>query len=545
MEDVILNIAYGCAYLIMVVLLIFTSIKNKKSLQMLQQNLYNENNRYLHWINKNIKESFKSIEIYGLIFIIFLSITFGTYVYFYFVFLTIVLYVIALLMDRRAQKNDQNKKPLVVTSRIKRLMVTTFIIYLIPVVLGLIWRYSVGDFLLVLALMVLFNYYIIYLALLINTPMEKLIYRHFEKMAKQKLSSMPNLKVIGITGSYGKTSCKNILSEVLKEKYNTLATDKSINTFNGIMITINNKLTKFDECFIAEMGAYVKDEINNLCKLVNPQYGIITTIGTAHLETFGSEKNIQEGKMELIEYLPTKGVGVLNRDDPKQKEYKFKNKKHCKILWVGIDTEDDVDVKAMNIKCDNEGTSFDCRFKNDGKKYSFRTKLLGKHNVYNIISALALGREFGIEIPKLQQAVKKIKVVEHRLQLRDFKKFYQLDDAYNSNPVGAKAALDVLNMMAGKKVVVTPGMIELGEKEKYYNEEFGKQIAKVADMVILVGEKQTEPIMKGLKSSKYNSKNIKIINDVREAYSILNKMQSKEKIYALFENDLPDTYNEK
>ena len=248
------------------------------------------------------------------------------------------------------------------------------------------------------------------------------------------------------------------------------------------MITINNKLSKFDDVFIAEMGAYVKGEINDLCKLVGPKYGIITSIGTAHLETFGSEQNIIDGKMELIEYLPSDGVGVLNKDDEKQRNYKIKNKNKCKILWIGIDNED-VDVRATNIECSYKGTSFDVIFKDAKKEYHFETKLLGKHNVYNILSSLALGYEFGISIKDLQQAVRKVKPVEHRLELKKLGNFYQIDDAYNSNPIGAKNALDVLALMNGTKVVVTPGMIELGEKEKELNREFGRQISSVADKV--------------------------------------------------------------
>ena len=362
-----------------------------------------------------------------------------------------------------------------------------------------------------------------------------------KKKAKTKLADMKNLKVIGITGSYGKTSSKNILNDILSIKYSTLATPKSLNTFNGLMITINNKLSKFDEVFIAEMGAYVKGEINGLCDLVNPKYGIITSIGTAHLKTFGSEENIQEGKMELIEHLPIDGVGVLNRDDPKQVSYKIKNK--CKILWVGIDS-DDVDVRASNIKIEGVKTTFDVIFKGDKKKYKFETKLLGRHNVYNILSSLALGREFGIEIKDLQTAVKRVRMVEHRLEIKKLGKFYQIDDAYNSNPVGAKSALDVLNSVDGYKMVVTPGMIELGPKEYELNKEFGKQISKVADFVILVGEKRTKPIYHGLIENGYDKEKIKIINDVRESYVFINNLNKKKDIYALYENDLPDTYNE-
>ena len=512
---------------------------------MLQQNLYNENNRYLKWVKKNKHEITKNLDIFGILFTFCFAWSFNTYVVYYFLGIIIILYLYCIYVFFRERRKDQNKKPLVITARIKRLIVTNAILYLIPCVCGIFIESHLNDFVFILSIMAVLNYYVVFLAKIINTPIEKMVYRHYEKSAKNKLASMPGLKVIGITGSYGKTSSKNVLADVLNIKFNTLATPKSLNTFNGLMITVNNKLTKFDDCFIAEMGAYVKGEINGLCELVNPKYGIITSIGTAHLETFGSEEAIQEGKMELIEYLPSNGVGVLNRDDEKQKNYKIKKKDHCKILWIGIDTDDEVDVRALNIRCSGEGTTFDCVFKGDKKKYEFKTKLLGKHNVYNIISALALGYEFGISVDKLQQAVRKIKTIEHRLEIKKFANFVQIDDAYNSNPVGAKGALDVLEMMKGTKVVVTPGMVELGEKEEYYNKEFGKQIAKVADKVILVGEKKTKPILDGLKEMKFDGKNIEIINDVREAYTILNKMDSKKEVYALFENDLPDTYNEK
>ena len=135
--------------------------------------------------------------------------------------------------------------------------------------------------------------------------------------------------------------------------------------------------------------------------------------------------------------------------------------------------------------------------------------------------------------------------MEHRLEIKKLGNMYQIDDAYNSNPVGAKMATEVLGMMPGTKVVVTPGMIELGEKEEEYNRIFGRQIAKVADYVVLVGEKRTQPIYKGLLDAGYEKDNIFIINDVRDAYPLIsNKLKGQDDIYALFENDLPDTYNE-
>lgn len=138
------------------------------------------------------------------------------------------------------------------------------------------------------------------------------------------------------------------------------------------MITINNHLDKFTEYFIAEMGAFKRGEIKTLCNFVKPKYGILTSIGTAHLDSFGSRENIQKGKFELIESLPSDGIAILNRDDEWQVSYKLKN--NCKVLWIGIDNKD-ADVYATNIKLSKDGTNFDCIFKGDNTLYHFETKL--------------------------------------------------------------------------------------------------------------------------------------------------------------------------
>ena len=289
------------------------------------------------------------------------------------------------------------------------------------------------------------------------------------------------------------------------------------------------------------MGAYKRGEIKELCDFVHPKYGILTRIGTAHLATFGSQENIQKTKFELIESLPSDGIGILNGDDPLQVDYKLNNK--VNIKWIGIDNKD-VDVRGTNIKCSNNGTSFDVVIKGDKKKYKFETRLLGKHNVYNFLSSIALGIEFGISMDDLIKSVSKVRAVPHRLELKKLSNFYQIDDAYNSNPVGAKNACEVLSMMPGIKVVVTPGMIELGEKEDELNKEFGEEIADVADYVVLVGEKQTLPIMQGLTDKGFDKDKILVLNDIRDAYPFIQGLVKKEDVYALFENDLPDTYNE-
>ncbi len=524
-------------------LLIYVIKISSRSLHMLQQNLYNENNRYLKWVLKNLNQSLVNINIYGIVFSIILLFSHNAKLDIAILLILGSVYVVSLMGDNKIIKQGQNKKPLVITARVKRLIVTLSIIYLIPIVVFFI-NPDLRDIVnIILSVLVTLNFFVVFLANIINYPVERMIYHHYERMAKNKLKSMKNLKIVGITGSYGKTSSKNILNDILNIRFNSFATPKSINTFNGIMIQVNNKLSKFDDVFISEMGAYVLGEIHRLCQLVNPKYAIITSIGTAHLETFGSEENILNGKMELVEYLPSDGIAVLNYDDLKQRNYKIKKEHHAKILWVGLDNKD-LDVSASNIKCSYKGTSFDVYFKGDKNKYEFNTRLLGRHNVYNILQALALGKAFGLDIKELKEGVNKVKPVEHRLEIRPFPNFYQIDDAYNSNPVGAKNALEVLSLMPGKKVVVTPGMIELGEKEFELNKEFGKQMAPICDKVILIGENRTKPIYEGLIDAKYDKKNIHVLNDVREAYTLLNDFKDNKDLYALFENDLPDTYTE-
>ena len=516
---------------------LYLFFKSKKAIHILQQNWYNDGNRYLNWIFKNLTKAFN----YDILFVIFLI---GLFINSQMLMIVWVLfYLIVAYIYGNQIKKEQVKKPLNITARVKRLLTTNFILYLIPIVIFSI-NYNSNNltyYYLVIGFMVFINYIVVLIANLINKPIEKLVAYYYKSKAMKKLKNMNNLEVIGITGSYGKTSSKNILSDILNVKYNALPTPKNFNTPLGLIITINNHLDKFNDYLIAEMGAFKRGEIKELCDLVHPKYGILTKIGTAHLDSFGSQANVQQGKFELIESLPTDGVGVLNADDELQKDYQLKNK--CQILWIGIDNKD-VDVHASNIKLSPNGTTFDVTFKGDKSKYKFETKLLGRHNIYNILAALALGNYFKIEINKLQAGVKRVRPVEHRLELKKMGDINIIDDAYNSNPVGSKMALDVLKMMPGKKIVVTPGMIELGDQEYDLNKKFGEYIADTTDEVILVGKEQTKPIYDGLIAKKFKQEKIHIINDVKEAFVLMNELKDKE-TYVLLENDLPDIFNEK
>lgn len=512
-------------------LFIYVILDTLKALQMLQQNWYNLGGRYLKWINNNRKKIFLSYDLLYLIFLIKLDNKLLMFLYF-------IYYLIITLILNSEQKKDTTKLPLEITSRIKRLMVTILILYVIIISL-ICFNYngSLQKYYLFISTIVYFNYFIVYLANLINTPIEKCVYLYYKYKAKKKLKSLNNMEVIGITGSYGKTSTKNALNEILNEKYISFKTPKNYNTNYGLIRTINEYIDKYNNYFVAELGAFKKGDIKSRCKIVEPKYGILTKIGLAHLESFKTEENIIKGKFELIESLPKDGIAVLNKDDLKQVNYKLKNT--CKVLWYAIDNKT-ADVFADNIKYSESGMEFDVYINNS--KSHFKTRLLGKANIYNILASITLANELGLNIEQIKNGVLKIKPVPHRLELKNSGKITIIDDAYNSNPEGSKMAIEVLGLMPGKKVVITPGMIELGSKQYEVNYNFGKYIAEVADLVILVGVEQTKPIKDGLINAKYSNELISL-NDVKEAIKIA-QTHYKEHTYILLENDLPDIFNE-
>lgn len=520
-------------------IIIYLVMKTKKGMHMLQLNWYDDDHRFLKWIVKNPYKVFINPDMFFVTCMFLIAMPERVSIIAFTLF-----YIFIIFMTYNWSKLEQVKLKFKFTTRMRRLAVTILILYLIPVSVMCIFFDSsmIGYYYFFLGAFAYFDYFFVMVANIINIPIEKQVFFHYKRMAQKKLKSMPNMNVIGITGSFGKTSSKNILYDILNTKFNAFKTPKNFNTTYGLIISINNYLDKFSDTFIAEMGAFKEGEIKVLCDLVKPKYGILTSIGEAHLESFGSLENTTKTKFELIESLPKDGCGVLNFDDEYQRNYKIKNK--CNIITVGIDSED-VDLRAINIELNSKGSKFDCIFKGDKNIYSFETRLLGKHNIYNILQSIALGKYLGIDIPQLQVAVKNVKPIEHRLELKQMGALTVIDDAYNSNPSGCKSALEVLKLMPGKRVIVTPGMIELGSKQYELNQEFGRGIASSADEVILVGREQTKPIYEGLMLEDFNEKNIHIINDVKEAYKLAYELKGKEDIFVLFENDLPDSFNEK
>lgn len=451
----------------------------------------------------------------------------------------------------------ETKKPLVFTKRAKRLYSINLTLNII--LLGIFALKDI-DFinqssssiffpffisLAYIALAGLLYYFQAFSMLVSNNiilPIEKRINLSYYKRAQTKIKSRSDLTVIGITGSFGKTSTKFIIGTILGEKYKVLNTPESYNTPMGLSKVINNDLTDEHEIFIAELGARNIGDIRELGELVNPKIGVITSIGPAHLETFKNMDNIMKTKYELIEALPTDGIAIFNYDNEYIRKLADKTFKE-KILY-GFEEKEKLDLYAEDIEVSEFGSTFTIKDK-EGNSIRCTTKLLGKHNIYNILAGVAVARGLGLSYEEIKRGIENIEPVPHRLNIiNPGTGILIIDDAFNSNPIGAKAALEVLSQFKdGKKIIVTPGMVELGAMEEEANREFGINIGKVCDYVILVGAKRTRPIYDGLKEVNFNENNIFIVNNLDEATNCIQKI-ARPKDVILFENDLPDNYNE-
>lgn len=430
---------------------------------------------------------------------------------------------------------EKTKKPLVYTIRVKRMVAAIILIYLLAIILIPFKTSSV----LWITLLMLATPVVILLANLVLKPVENYLKNYYYKDAKRLLDEHKDLIVIGITGSYGKTSTKFILETILSQQFTTLVTPHSYNTTLGVILTVRNHLNRSTEVFVAEMGAKQKNDIKEICDLVNPDYAIITAVGPQHLETFGSLSNIIDTKFELMQAVEKKGKGFVNGDSNNVREGM---KRFDKVNYISYGTKEDNKVRIEDVNQSISGSEFTI-VSNKGK-HTYQTKLLGMHNILNIAAAVSVAMELGMAYEKIKVGVKEIKAVEHRLELKRQGDYYILDDAFNSNPTGARFALDVLNQFeSGKKIIMTPGMIELGDMDAEVHLEFGKQIAKVCDKVVLIGEIKTRNIVKGLEASHYNMENVVVLKTVYDGFAYIRKIISKGDVI-LIENDLPDNFNE-
>lgn len=447
---------------------------------------------------------------------------------------------------RLIAKAGQKKKPLVYTDKIKRLFVTES---LLLIALGVATVFIEGPLLgAFLVIIYLLSPLWVALSQIINTPIENRVNRFFTDDAQRILAENPDLVVIGITGSYGKTSTKNVLNAMLSKDFNVLMTPESYNTTMGVTRAIRSSLKPIHQIFIAEMGAKKTGDIKELCELVEPKFGIITSIGPQHLDTFKTFDNIVKTKGELFAYLKSGGTAFVNADDENVRN----QPKREDLNYVYFSASENIkslplipDYHIESISINSLGSSFTLVHSPTQKKVRLSTKLLGRHNLQNIIAGAAVALSLGVKMERLNAMIADLEPVKHRLSVRRVGDFYTvLDDAFNSNPVGSKMALEVLKAYEGnKKIIITPGMIELGDQFYDLNKAFGEAMADACDFVMLVGKKQTKPIYDGLMAKKYDEKKILVVSSVKMAFEKLAEMVEKDDV-VLIENDLPDTFNE-
>ncbi len=349
-------------------------------------------------------------------------------------------------------------------------------------------------------------------ATIIGEIFERILFEGFKKEAKRKLHNMPELKIISVTASYGKTSIKNFLYQILKNSFKVYKTPKSINTEAGIIKDINTSLPDDTQIYIAEAGAREKGDIKKIVDILQNHYAIVGKIGPAHIEYFKTLENIRNTKMEIIE-----GKNIV-------KAYVHKS--------ANISPNDKIRVFGDEIKEVNSslnGLSF--KIELNGKTEEFEAKnILGSFNAINITAAILMALEFGLDMDTIKKRVSKLSQVEHRLQKIELGGKLIIDDSYNGNLEGMILSYDLVSTYKGRKVLITPGIIE---STKEANIELAKKIDKIFDIVIITGKANAVILMDYIKIPK------KLLLSNKEKLQELLAKETKVGDLILFSNDAP------
>jgi UDP-N-acetylmuramoyl-tripeptide--D-alanyl-D-alanine ligase len=438
------------------------------------------------------------------------------------------------------------KKPLVITGRARRLLGVSVGISTILLVgaaliglpggaVGSLVGWLVGAVLLFLGVPL-----VVVGADIVLGPLQSSINHRFMDAARTKLENVSPL-VVGVTGSFGKTSTKFAIQRLLDDGSGVaLATPESFNTPLGVSRTVNEQLQVGHEFFVVEMGAYGEGEIAELCRFVHPTIGVLTAIGPAHLDRFGSMDAIRRAKYEIVTSLPAGGTAVMNVDDQEVRALADATER-VTVVRYGVDPAGAPQVTASEIAVTSGGASFVIADTRNDASLRVSTKLLGSYSIGHVLAGVAVAVTAGKQLIDLQAAIESLEPVEHRLQLlKGAGGITVIDDAYNSNPNGAAAALEVLSAMpARRRVVVTPGMIELGERQFDENHRFGARAAAVADVLVVVAKTNRAAISAGALSA--GGAEVVTVDSLAQATERLPSILGEGDV-VLFENDLPDHY---
>ncbi len=501
-----------------------------RQLQMLQQNSYFPS-RYFNWIKQS--------------YVIELAVCAIAYCLLTFSLLNrknvfclcaaIVFLIIRILLNISTHKKSIKK--LVFTARIKRLYVSAIFIFGATIIACVVAPRTLAAEIcrtVCLALSVV-TPILTFVIWGITYPIEKLVARWYINDAKRILKEHKNLTVIGITGSYGKTTTKFILNRILSEKFNTVCTPQSFNTPMGVVRTVRSHIKPQTQIFVCEMGAKNVGDIKEICDIAHPDYAIITSVGEQHLESFKSVNNVFKTKFELADAVSKKGgVTLANLDSQGIKD---RCDTRSDVVYFGEGTK----YFAKDIVCGEQGTTFKLCL-ND-TQFTVSTRLLGIHSVSDILAAAAMAHILGVSDNDIKFAIGSLKPTEHRLELKSYiNGSLLIDDAYNSNPEGCLEAVRVLGSFYGRhKVIITPGLIELGSREYDCNYALGLEATKHCDTIILVGKNRSKPMMDAISTTDFNKQNVHVVSSFKEAMEIYTPMANKNSV-VLLENDLPDNY---
>ena len=375
-------------------------------------------------------------------------------------------------------------------------------------------------------------------------PLERRINGRLLGEAETRMRSFPG-RVLGITGSYGKTTTKFIAAKLLEAKYRVLKTPDGVNTTMGITRIIREELSNEDEVFVVECAAYGPGEIREVCDIIHPQLGILTAVGVQHLERFGTLERIAEAKYELLAALPRGGVAVVNADDALCLRLAERARAEGKrVLLYGLGAESPpLAVRGTDLSVSARGSSFRV-VTAGGESARFDTRMVGRWNLSNILGGMAAALEWGVALEAMRPAVAALAPAPRRLEIREEGGIIKILDVANANPRGAEMALEVLGQFTGgRRILITPGMVELGSVEVEENRKFGQLAAAVCDYVVLVGPEQTRPIREGLVDRSFPPDRILTARQADEVADRLEGIVAPGDIL-LYENRLPDTYLE-
>jgi len=544
-------IFYGTilGFLLFISIWTFVYFRGMSLLQFYQQEEY-DSDRFIRWLFRRRVFDKKATLLVLVSFILWYFLKDQNPPVYNFILLTLFIpaLIIGTLTSRQARKAQ--KKPLVLTARAQRILYT-YLLLIGFYFAGLLLTFEEENLTaLMLSFVVFFQWppFFLVAANFILIPVEEIITKKYLFQAKQKMKTL-NPVIIAVTGSYGKTSIKHILAHILSSMSPTLATPGSVNTQMGITRIIRENLEEKHRYFVVEMGAYGPGSIKKLCQLTPPQLGIISSVGLAHFERFKSLRTVFDSKFELAKNLGArKKLTVINGDaipDYLLKPYLKQNPQM--VVCTAQGKLNPGAVKLVNSKQTADGLEIELEISSNSgsKKLALSVPIFGEHQGINVMLAVAAALNIGVPVEVIKGALKTLPQIKHRLEVTKTRAGLTIiDDAYNSNPSGFASALNALETLKhpdARAILVTPGMVELGQEHDTQHLMLGEKAGEIADVALVVGPERMKSFIEGFYATARDKSALKTFMTQKEAENWVSENAVKGDVI-LYENNLPDIY---